>query len=162
MPIPRLLTRVLAIACVWWIICEGEFGALVFGVPLIALLAWAQLNKRDYPAARLNLRAALPFIGHFLWHSLLGGIDVARRALSPSMPLAPAFVQYSWRVQDRRARLLVAGTMNLLPGTLSSQITDQHLCLHALDTSLPVERNLRALEEQVAALLGSPLGAGAR
>jgi multicomponent Na+:H+ antiporter subunit E len=47
--------------------------------------------------------------------------------------------------------------MSLLPGTLSTELRDDCLCLHVLDARLPVEADLRQVEIRVADLFGVSL-----
>jgi multicomponent Na+:H+ antiporter subunit E len=148
------LKRILFLALCWWALTEGS-SAWAFGVPviLIALVSSFLINPSGYRP----LYGLPRFLGFFLWHSLLGGIDVARRALHPKMPLAPAFVDFSLRLTDEAACVLLINTVNLLPGTLVAELDEQRLQVHVLDKGLPILESLRTVEERVAALFGLSL-----
>jgi multicomponent Na+:H+ antiporter subunit E len=88
---------------------------------------------------------------------VLGGVDVARRALHPDLPIDPGFIETPLRVKSDMARFAVATTMSLLPGTVSVEMRESTLRLHVLDRSLPVVKALADLERRVAALAGETL-----
>jgi multicomponent Na+:H+ antiporter subunit E len=155
-PVVALLVRTAVFAALWWVVAEGR-SAWAFGLPAAALAALASLALQ--PSSRHHVRplAALRLLRFFLWRSLLGSIDVAGRALRPRMPLRPAFEQHVLRVATPGARVLLVDLLSLMPGTLSVALQGDALLLHVLDTRLPIERDLRRLEQLVAALFGASL-----
>jgi multicomponent Na+:H+ antiporter subunit E len=93
---------------------------------------------RPLRALRLALR--------FVWASTVAGVDIARRAFSPRMPLAPGYVTHRLAVPPGAASLFASIT-SLLPGTLPAG-TDAagDLVYHCLDVGQPVAAEL-AVEE---------------
>lgn len=149
------LWRSLWFATLWWVLAGG--AAWGFGAPVIAAAAGTSLVLQ--PARRLRLRpwALLRFAGYFLTQSPRAGLDVARRAFAPQPRLAPALLDFRLRLPAGPARTLLLNTMSLLPGTLSAGIAGNRLRLHVLDTQLPVEQELRAVEGRIADLFGLSL-----
>jgi multicomponent Na+:H+ antiporter subunit E len=87
-----------------------------------------------------------------------GGIDVAARALSPRVRISPAIIDYPLRVPAGPARNLLAGTLNLMPGTLSVEIAGDRLRIHTLAASHPeLARQAAGLEQRIAHALGERL-----
>ena len=82
-----------------------------------------------------NLITLLP---HFLWESVLAGVDVARRALHPRMPLSPGFVSCRLSFPPGFARNTFATITSLLPGSVSAGEADGELVYHCLDDASPV------------------------
>lgn len=121
---------------------------------LLAVAAAVAASFALWPVAawRWRLVPFLRFVPYFLWESLTGGIDVARRALSPAMPLVPALIDFPLRLRSEAARVFFAWTLSLLPGTASVRLDATRLRVHVLDGRLPNERKLRQLESRVAAL----------
>jgi multicomponent Na+:H+ antiporter subunit E len=64
-------------------------------------------------------------------------------------------VVYPLRLPPGPARPFFAAVLSLLPGTLSIELLDDRVRIHALDDRLPVTETLRRLEDHVAALFGS-------
>jgi multicomponent Na+:H+ antiporter subunit E len=61
------------------------------------------------------------------------------------------------RLQRPDARVFFVDGISLLPGTLSADLRDGVLLVHALDTKDAVSASLRRLEERVADLFGEQL-----
>jgi multicomponent Na+:H+ antiporter subunit E len=152
----KLLPRTLLFTLLWWLITEGAGGWTV-GVPVIALAVGTSYWLQPQGQLRLRPIGVLRFAAYFLVQSLRGGLDVALRAFRPSLPLAPALVEYRLRLPAGAARVFLADTMSLLPGTLSTELRDDCLCLHVLDVRLPIEADLRQVEARIADLFGMTL-----
>lgn len=150
--------RILVFALLWWIVTDGA-GSWTFGIPVIALAVVASHRLQQTRGPLPRPLALLRFIGFFLHQSLRAGIDVARRALRPELRLAPAMIEFRLQLPAGRARILLVDTLSLLPGTLSAELNDDCLCLHVLDTELPIETEVRTVERLVAAVFGIDLHA---
>src|SRR5690606_25610278 len=89
--------------------------------------------------------------------SLLGGLDVARRAVHRRMPLDPGIVRHRNRTTGRLSRAAVSNTACLLPGTLVVDLDEHDTWVHALDAGGEVRESLELSECRVADLLGLAL-----
>ncbi|WP_413895314.1 Na+/H+ antiporter subunit E [Rhodoferax sp.] len=150
-----LLARAALLATLWWTLADGT--AWAFGAPVVLLAAGASVALQPTRCVRLRPLALARFAGFFALRSVRAGLDVARRALSPRLPLAPTLLDYSLRLTSEPARVFLANTLSLLPGTLSADLTGDRLRVHVLDASLPIEQELRAAEVRIAALFGQSL-----
>jgi hypothetical protein len=63
--------------------------------------------------------ALLRLAGLFLVQSAVGGIDVARRALDPRLPISPGLVDVDLEHDDLSIRVALAALISLLPGTIA-------------------------------------------
>lgn len=148
------------LAVTWWAVSEGRAGSWGVGLPVVAaaalvaaaLLPLPRRLPRPAPLARLA--------GWFVIESARGGADVARRALSPSLPIDPALVELRTTLPEGAARVLAADAVSLLPGTVTVDLDGDRLLLHALDAG-GTERGFRALEARIAAALPPAAGEGA-
>lgn len=144
----------------WAVMSGGDGSSWVVGIPaiLLALVAFDRLRERRVTGIRpMELPA---FAAWFLWQSLRGGLDVARRALQRHMPLHPGFLRYRLSVPAGPARVFLINCLSLLPGTLSADIVGDELVLHALDDETDVIAETRDLERRVQALYGISGGDG--
>ncbi len=141
----------------WLVLAGTQPVSWVIGVPfiLLASLAAARLSRRVGSDPRpLGMLTFVPF---FLWESVLGGIDVARRVLTPRLPIAPAILTYRTRLTDPAAQVAFMDSISLLPGTLSADCRDDLFQVHALDGHADVVDGLTRLERRVAVLFGQEL-----
>jgi multicomponent Na+:H+ antiporter subunit E len=153
----RILLRTAWFVLAWIVVSEADLGSLVMGVPfaVIAAVLSNALIRSDMP--RVSVRGTFRYIGFFVVQSVLGGIDVAARALRPSLPLDPGCIWYPIRITGRPARVLFADTISLLPGTLSARMDGDRLEVHMLDMCARSIEGLVALEDRVGAVFGQTL-----
>jgi multicomponent Na+:H+ antiporter subunit E len=147
--------RLLFFTFLWWVLTQGDFYTWWFGLIMIVIATVVSLAIQ--PPTRWRAIGLIRFIPFFIRQSILGGIDVARRALSPAMPLDPGMVEFPLRATDPTSRVVIAATMSLLPGTVSVELRDATIRLHVLDRAMPVEQTLRQLEERAIGLVTQPV-----
>jgi multicomponent Na+:H+ antiporter subunit E len=104
-------------------------------------------------ASRVGLLALLRLAGHFLRQSVVAGLDVARRAFDPRMPLQPGFVSYPLSFRPGPARNIFASWTSLLPGTVPVADDGETLLYHCLDVGQPIAKQLGTEEAWLAPLL---------
>ncbi len=157
LPALSLLLRGAALLVVWWALTLGETSALGFGLGVTALVAW--LSVRLFPPSGYHLRplGLMLFLGYFLSRSVVAGLDVTRRLLSPALPVHPGEITLTLYLPEGSPRWLLANTLSLMPGTLSALLEGDQLTLHCLDTREPVEQDVRETERQVARVFGLSL-----
>jgi multicomponent Na+:H+ antiporter subunit E len=154
------LRRIIAFAFLWWVLTGGHPEAFWYGVPLVTLAALVSITIHPFRSPRWRVKGFLRFLPFFLWQSLQGGFDVARRVFHPRLPISPSFQTYSLRLTDESACLLLAGTISLLPGTLSAEMEGDRVEVHVLDDRQPVLRRIQDVEDRVASLYGMNRTAG--
>lgn len=149
----RLQPSLWVLAALWWVLAgASEPASWVIGLPAVCG-AWVLRRRLNpFPARAVSLRGTLRFAGMFLKLSLQSGLDVLRIAFHRRLPLRPGIVEYSMRVTSPVDRMLLAGTANLLPGTLTIDLREDRLLLHVLDLRAPVVRDVRAIEALVAGM----------
>jgi multicomponent Na+:H+ antiporter subunit E len=150
--------RVLAFAALWWLLTGGAAYGWAVAAVSVGAAAGVSLALMPPGGRRWSVRGLGTFVPYFLQQSLLGGVDVARRALAPTLRLSPGFVEYPLRLPPGPARSFLLCAINLLPGTLSFQVRGDVACVHVLDRTAPVDARLRTLERKVAALFGDDVG----
>lgn len=153
----RMSLHVLLFAALWAVLSGGRGWA--FGIPVIVLAAIASCALM--PVMRLSLGGLARFVPYFAWNSLLGGIDVASRAVHPRMPIEPALLHYELQLGDAVARVAMANVVTLLPGTLSADLRGHTLFVHVLNARGPFPEAFQRLERRVADLFGLPNTGGA-
>jgi multicomponent Na+:H+ antiporter subunit E len=153
--------RIALFALLWWVLTEGNLYNAWFGAAMVVLATTISFRVWPPGAWRWRARELPTFMPWFLWHSLLGGIDVARRAFAPTLPLQPRTIRLRLRFDDEAAQVFLAWVVGLFPGTASLRLRDGMLTVHVLPPGPAPEAGIRRLEVRVARLFGVPLAGGA-
>lgn len=148
-------TRALLYSLVWWVLSDGNAQSWWIGVPAVIFAVIASVAL--LPPVPLVWRELVRFAPLFLWRSLQGGADVARRAFHPRLPIAPELIDYPLRLPAGLPRVVLINTVNLLPGTLSAELDGSVLKIHVLEGLGDLIPELKTLEESVARISGVSL-----
>lgn len=149
-----LAARALLYFGVWIIVDQSAKPAnLAIGMLAAAAATWASMRLLPPAGGRVRLGVLLTLLPRFLWQSLVAGVDVARRAFSPRLPLAPGFVDYPVRLPRGSARNAFELISSLMPGSVASDETDTRIEFHCLDAQQPVVEQLAAEEQAYARAL---------
>jgi multicomponent Na+:H+ antiporter subunit E len=161
MPIIGISALTLAAVCrafgfvAFWVMLTGGNPA-DFGAGAVAAVAatWASLRLLPPRTSRLRSAALAELALRFLHQSVIAGLDIARRALDPRLPLRPGFVIYPVGFPPGPARNMFTTLMSLLPGTVPTG-SDEHrgVLIHCLDVEQPVIRQLAAEEDVFARVI---------
>jgi multicomponent Na+:H+ antiporter subunit E len=66
----------------------------------------------------------------FIWECIKANIDVAYRVLHPAMPIRPGIVKVKTTLKSDMAKMLLANSITMTPGTISVDIIDDNLYIH--------------------------------
>jgi multicomponent Na+:H+ antiporter subunit E len=66
----------------------------------------------------------------FMIELIKANIDVTRRVLSPSLPINPGIVKVKTKLKSKMARLILADSITLTPGTFTLQVEDDTFYIH--------------------------------
>ncbi len=73
------------------------------------------------------------FLGVFFIDLIKSNLDVARRVLTPSLPINPGIVEVKTTLKSKFARMLLANAITLTPGTLTVEVKDESFFIHCID-----------------------------
>jgi multicomponent Na+:H+ antiporter subunit E len=71
-------------------------------------------------------------LGWLLWAVVKANIDVAKRIWHPALPIQPSWTRLDTRVSTPLEKTLYANSITLTPGTLTTNVHDDHFMVHAL------------------------------
>jgi multicomponent Na+:H+ antiporter subunit E len=69
----------------------------------------------------------------FLIALVKANFDVARRVIDPKLPINPGIVEYKTQLTDNAAKVILADSITLTPGTLTVDIRGDKLYIHWID-----------------------------
>lgn len=143
------------VALLLWVLLVGSLAPeeLAAGL-LVALVVVAVSGSRLAILDGVRLRPAallhiVGYLGYFLVALIRSNIDMARRVLSPSLPLRPAVVEVVTALESPLGRLVLANSITLTPGTLSVDVRGDRLLVHWVDC--PPGTDLAAATRAIAA-----------
>ena len=122
---------------IFWLILSGHFTVLLLGFGLVSVLLVVWLVRRmdrvDGEPGRLLASASL--FGYLFW--LMGevvrsNIDLARRIWHPGLPIEPNWSRLDTQVSTHMEKTLYANSITLTPGTLTTDVREDHFLVHAL------------------------------
>ena len=110
-------------------IITGSIMALLISVtyPVIVgekLIKWFNPKRYIY---------LLIYIPVFLWEMIKANFDVARRVVTPSLPIAPGIVKIRTKLKSSTGKLILANSITLTPGTLTIDIVNDYLYIHWIE-----------------------------
>jgi multicomponent Na+:H+ antiporter subunit E len=148
------LGRFLGLAAFWIVLIRSAAPAdLVVGALTAVVATWVSLHLLPPDAGRVKLGTLAARLPRFLWQSVRAGIDVARRAFDPRLPLAPGFLTYRTGLRRGLTRNTFATITSLLPGTVPADDGTDGILYHCLDTAQPVLEDLATEERAYAPAL---------
>ena len=145
----------------WFIFNERvTVELLVIGLlvsALVDLFSIKILGMRHRGSLKRLLRltgGVLKYVWRLLVEIFKANASVIRLIVSPSLEVEPEIHYFRTRLKSDAARVLLANSITLTPGTITCMLEDDKLCVHALDKSLAegiestdFERDLLKLEE---------------
>jgi multicomponent Na+:H+ antiporter subunit E len=148
------LARGVAFFALWMVLMQSTKPAdLAIGALATFGATWLSLHLLAPTAGHLRFGSLLALLPHFIWESVLAGIDVARRAFDPRLPLRTGFVNCPLDFPPGLARNTFATITSLMPGAVPADATDDSLIYHSLDTAQPVVETLWKEEKLLARAL---------
>lgn len=137
-------------AGLWVGLVGADPEGLALGLAVVPAALWVSLRSMP-PQGRLRVGRFLTMLPGFHLRSVLGGLDVAARALAPRMRLAPGWVVAPSRLPPA-GRVAMGASLSLMPGTLVAGTEGDRLLVHVLDRTADHAGALRAEEARLARL----------
>lgn len=159
-----LVSLLIGLAVVWLLFTATvDPTELILGVVVVVLVAFFLRSQATlFGGIKLGVRAivlAPVYIGLFVWKLVLANLDVARRVLSPRIPLNPGVVAVPTELRSSIGKLVLANSITLTPGTLTLDVEKDVLYVHWIDVqgegtdearaaiAAPFERTLKGVVE---------------
>ena len=126
-----------------WIIFNGQLTSEIaaFGVVIAGVMYWFLCRFFDYsPRYDVFLCKKAPLLIQYIltliWEILKANITVFRMIYSAEYELEPAVVHFRTNLHSTLARVLLANSITLTPGTITVSLEGDELSVHCLDKSL--------------------------
>ena len=121
-----------------WLLWSGHFddpllitlGALS-SVAVVAVVRRMDVVDHEVAPVELTFRALL-YAPWLVWEIAKANVDVARRILDPGLPIRPHTIRVKAVQRTVLARVVYANSNTLTPGTVSVELEDNVIVVHAL------------------------------
>ena len=142
---------------VFWLLWSGHYTGLLIslGAASVILVVWIchRMDVVDHEGQPLALR--LTVLTYWLWLAgeiVKSSIDVAKRVLFPSEGITPIVARLEASQKTLVGRVTYANSITLTPGTVTIDINDKELNVHALTLDGISELGKGEMDHRVAAV----------
>ena len=120
-----------------WLLLSGLFKPLLIALAVLSVLLtlWLSARMGVVEPEHHPVWAALRYLPYWPWlvvEIVKSSIDVARRVLSPSMPISPTVFVVETSQHTTMGRVVYANSITLTPGTVTLAVEGNRLRVHAL------------------------------
>jgi multicomponent Na+:H+ antiporter subunit E len=140
---PKVPVALFVSLVAFWFILSDQTGLLfvVLGVASAALVTWLTAPLVDdvvgtvpHPVRMLPLQLwrFVVYLGWVLWRIVVSGLQVAWVVVNPKVPPQPRMLRFRTGMESGLARVMLANTISLVPGTLTVRLEGDTYLVHAL------------------------------
>ncbi len=143
-----------------WLLLSGHYdNPLLLTLGVISSIAVVFIAQRmdviDHESVPLRLRFG--FIGYLGWLAkeiALANVAVAKIIISPSLPLSPLLFRVKTSQKTDFGRVTHANSITLTPGTVSVEVEDGDIIVHAIAGNLASDMAKGEMDRRVTAVEG--------
>ncbi|MEN8224696.1 MAG: Na+/H+ antiporter subunit E [Bacteroidota bacterium] len=114
-----------------------QLPIILIGVGLAGLLSFLMCTKCSvYNDIKFTPKAILYtflYLGVFILELVKSNLDIAKRVLSPKLPINPGIVKAETVLQSQMGRLILANSITLTPGTFTIDVIGNSLYIHCVN-----------------------------
>ncbi len=137
---------------VLWVMLSASFDwiHLVLGFVLSFTVAWINSGHSPFvPKFRLwgNILLYVPWL---FFKIVQSSLHLAKLILHPALPIDPRLIRVETKLGHRSAVVLLGNSITLTPGTITAEIDDRALLVHAMDETLGADVTSGRLEAKIA------------
>lgn len=126
-----------------WVVFNGRltleialFGAAVAGAMFCFVCQFMDYSLRKELRFYKLIPAIMQYLYHLVREIISANLAVCRMILTRKAEMEPVIVHVHTDLRSETARMLLANSITLTPGTITVSMTDNDLLVHCLDKSL--------------------------
>ncbi|GAB1260815.1 Na+/H+ antiporter subunit E [Aurantivibrio plasticivorans] len=145
---------------VFWLLLSGYFMPLMLGFGvlsvLIVLVLLARMDKVDGDPKHIGTgHRMVRYSLWLIWQIVLSSLQVTRLVWAPTSKLSPSLEKIPVSIPEETKRVIYANSITLTPGTLSVDLEDGEVTVHALQKESIDELKTGSMESKITTILGS-------
>ncbi len=152
----HVISLTLALSVLWLLLSghkEPLLLALGLGSSLLVVVIAVRMEVIDRESHPLHLTFKLPAYWVWLgWEIAKANVAVARLILTPSLPISPTIVKVRAGQTSELGQVVYANSITLTPGTVSMDLDNGHIEVHALTASMAREIEQGTMDRRVSRL----------
>ncbi|BBB33389.1 multicomponent Na+:H+ antiporter subunit E [Thermotomaculum hydrothermale] len=138
MKISRLIFTIIFLFAIWVLLTgslhEDELIVGLFVAIVISLFTGPLFTRRGiYHLHPKRIWGKIVYLFVFFVELVKANVDVAKRVLSPSLPINPGIVRVKTKLTEDMDKLWLANSITLTPGTMTLDIKGDELFIHWID-----------------------------
>lgn len=140
-----------------WLLLSGHYTPLMlgFGAASCAFVAFLahRFDVVDQESHPVHVSWRMPV--YFVWlliEVVKANIDIGRRILDPSLPIDPMLFEVKASQKTDLGRVIFANSITLTPGTISVDVGEDKILVHALTREGADELRRSTMDAKVTAL----------
>jgi multicomponent Na+:H+ antiporter subunit E len=144
-----------------WLLLSGHYGALLLTLGIVSVIFVTFIAHRmdvvDHEGHPIHLgwRASNYFLW-LGWEIFKANIDVARIILDPKLPISPTLVRVPSTQKTALGHVIYANSITLTPGTVTMDIVNGELDVHALTRGAADELETGRMDRRATLMEGEP------
>jgi multicomponent Na+:H+ antiporter subunit E len=145
-----------------WMVLSGYFKPLLLtlGVISIVLTVWIARRMRIIDAETVPYLTIPQTLVYFTWlfkEIIKANIAVVRAVLSPDLTVSPTLTRIPTPQKTDIGKVMFANSITLTPGTVSVDIQDDHILVHALLSEMSDPSDFDDMAERSAWAIGEAI-----
>lgn len=144
----------LALLAAFWLVLSGHFSLFLLGLGggSVLLTLWLIQRMDQVDREPRELRPSVGLFAYLFW--LMGAvvksnIDLARRILNPALPIRPVWFRLDTKMSTALQKTLYANSITLTPGTLTTEVREDHFMVHAVSSEGADELRAGEMERRI-------------
>lgn len=152
----------------FWLLLSGTFQVkfLIYGILTAVISAFVTYplllmpnedGTKKYFVFGLNPVKLLLYFFWLMWQLVLANVDVLEATVRPEIEINPRIVKFRYQTDNPMAKVILANSITLTPGTVTIDVTDDGIfTIHAL-TDGAADGLKGGMQEKVGWLLSEPV-----
>jgi len=146
---PSAISQILYVFILFFIVWYAFTTSLALPEIITGLFVSFILALLSYKMTGAGLGILMPnklfFIVQYFFVFLIAlikaNLDVAKRVIAPSLPINPGIVEFETKLTSEFAKMILANSITLTPGTIAVDVIDDKFYVHWIDveTEEPTE-----------------------
>ncbi len=128
----------------FWVVLSGKFDAFHLAIGVVSTV-WITLGTQRlllraptigpdarHPLTGISWGRLLLYTPWLAWQVVLSSVQVLWLVIHPKMPISPCVVRFQMALPHELARLTLANSITLTPGTVTLDVEGDEFVIHAL------------------------------